>query len=300
MKINLEALKTLETIDRCGSFSLAAQELCRVPSALTYTIHALEEQLDIKVFDRKGHRAILTPLGKHILEEGKKLLIAAKQLEQSVKLRQSGWEETISLAYDQVIPFKNFLFLIEAFYQECPGVELKWSGEVLGGCWDALLSHRAMISIGVSGEPPQREDLSIMHLGQVEFVFLVSPHHSLAKIKGQLTHQAIRENRIIAVSDSARGFSARSSGILPGQKTLTVSTFQEKIDAMIMGLGVGYLPLQMAQPYLDEGSLLVKKVDKLKTKASFATAWRPSMVGKGMQWLINKLSDPIIQKQILM
>lgn len=298
MKITLEALTTLEAIDRCGTFALAAKELHRVPSALTYTINNLESHFNVKIFNRKGHRATLTPMGIHFLQEGKKLLMAAKQLEKNIKMHQSGWEDVISIAYDQVIPFKNFLFLIEQFYEQCPGIELKWTGEILGGCWDALLTDRAMLAIGVNGEPPAREEVSLAHLGEVEFVFLVSPNHKLAKKVERITNEEILEQRLIVIADSARRFSARTSGILPGQNILTVSNFQEKIEAMVSGLGFGYLPLLMAQDYINSGKLIRKKVDKLKSKAMFSTAWRPNHIGKGVQWFVSKLSDKAIQKRI--
>lgn len=298
MKITLEALKTLESIDRCGSFALAAKELFRVPSALTYTIKNLESEFDEKIFNRDGHRAILTPFGKKLLSEGKGLLLAAQRLEKNLTLYQSGWEEIISIAYDRLIPFKNILFLIEDFYRECPNVELKISGEILGGCWDALLSNRAMLSIGVSGEPPLREDISMIHLGSVEFVFLVSAAHPLVSMNGKISNKEISQYRSIVVADTSRGFMPRTSGILPEQSTLTVSTFEEKVEAMVSGLGVGYLPLIIAQPYIDSGDLVIKKVDKLKSKGILSTAWRPSQVGNGMQWLINKLSQQSVIKRL--
>ncbi len=299
MKITLDGLKVLETIHRCGSFALAAKELHRVPSALSYTISTLESQFDSKIFDRTGHRAKLTPFGMRLFEEGKRLLSAALQLEKNVTMFKSGWEESITIAYDQIIPFKNFLFLIEEFYKQCPGVALKWSGEVLGGCWDALIYDRAMLSIGVSGDPPVRENVAIINLGQVEFVFLVSAHHPLAKKGKVISNDDVRLYRSIAVADTARGYSPRTTGILPGQNILTVSTFSEKIDAMIAGIGIGYLPLHMAQSYIDSGELIQKQVEKLKSKHTLSTAWRPNGVGKGLEWLIARLSDEGVCQRIL-
>ncbi len=302
MKITLDALKTLEVIERCGTFALAAQELCRVPSALTYTVNTLENQLNAKIFDRTGHRAKLTPTGKLILKEGKKLLNSASQFEKSIQLHQSGWEETVTIAYDRLIPFNNLLFLIDEFYQECPaGVQLKWSGEILGGCWDALYSYRADLAIGVTGDPPEREDISMMELGHVEFIYVVCANHPFAKKEGLITNEEIKEQRSIAIADTARGFMPRSSGILPGQNVLTVSNFQEKIDAMLAGLGVGYLPILLAQDYIQAGKLVVKEVEQLpsKSKTLLSTAWRQNLMGNGVAWFIKKLKDKKVRRKIL-
>jgi DNA-binding transcriptional LysR family regulator len=299
MKISLEALITLEAIEKYGSFAQAAKALHRVPSALTYTINTLETQLHIQIFDRSGHKAILTPVGRLLLEEGTKLIQNASQLEKAIQLQQSGWEAELLMVYDRIIPFKNLLFLLEAFYEECPGVELKLSGEVLGGCWDALLSGRATVAIGVTGDSPIRDDMAQKPLGTVDFEFVVGANHPLSKVKGALSNSDIVQYRSIAVADSANVITRRTTGVLPSQKILTVSNFEEKIAALIAGLGVGYLPTGLAKSYIAKRQLVAKEVQRLKTRGTVGLAWRPSMAGKGAKWFIEKLSEPEIIKKLL-
>ena len=55
MKLTLDGLEVLDAIDRRGSFAAAAEELHRVPSAITYSVQQMEESLDIALFDRRGH-----------------------------------------------------------------------------------------------------------------------------------------------------------------------------------------------------------------------------------------------------
>ena len=45
-------------------FAAAAEELHRVPSAVTYAVQKLEQDLGVSIFDRRGHRAKLTPVGR--------------------------------------------------------------------------------------------------------------------------------------------------------------------------------------------------------------------------------------------
>lgn len=62
-------LEALDAIDRHGSF--AAASLYRVPSAISYTINQLESELGTRVFNRSGHRAVLTLAGRLLLTEGR-------------------------------------------------------------------------------------------------------------------------------------------------------------------------------------------------------------------------------------
>lgn len=93
MKITLESLQILDAIDRRGSFAAAAEEVFRVPSALTYTMQKLESDLGVALFDRAGRRALLTPAGRALLDEGRILLQAADALECRVQRVATGWED---------------------------------------------------------------------------------------------------------------------------------------------------------------------------------------------------------------
>ncbi len=87
-----------------GSFAAASAKLFKTPSALSYTIHRLESDLNIQLLDRSGHRARFTPCGQMLLEKGREVLHIARELEiRAVKLQQ-GWENSLRLAVDSTFP----------------------------------------------------------------------------------------------------------------------------------------------------------------------------------------------------
>ena len=144
----------MDAIDRKGSFAAAAAELHRVPSALTYTIQQLEQGLDVMLFDRRGHRARLTPAGHELLSEGRHLLRAATDLECRIQQVAKGWETELRIAVDTIIGTEKFFPLLDDFYREKSGTRIRLLTEVLGGSWDALASERADLVSGVSGDAP--------------------------------------------------------------------------------------------------------------------------------------------------
>ena len=133
MKLTLDALLVLDAIDRKGSFAAAAKELYRVPSAITYTIRKLEQDLDAPLFDRSGHKAELTPAGEKLLEDGRSLLRAASELEAAVKRTATGWESELRIALSDILPHGDLLSLVNKFYQENYGTQIRISREVLPG-----------------------------------------------------------------------------------------------------------------------------------------------------------------------
>ena len=115
MRLSLDALQALDAIAREGSFAKAAEVLHKVPSALTYTMQKLESDLDVAIFDRSGKRAVLTPIGLALLEQGRELLRQADGVERRIKRLGEGWEATLTIAYDGVVPFEWMLPLIRDF-----------------------------------------------------------------------------------------------------------------------------------------------------------------------------------------
>lgn len=62
----LSKLHTFEVAARHGSFSLAAQELSMTPSAISHRINKLEQEMDVKLFERAHRKILLTAEGKRI------------------------------------------------------------------------------------------------------------------------------------------------------------------------------------------------------------------------------------------
>jgi len=294
IKLSLEALEVIDAIDRKGSFAAAAESLYRVPSALTYTIRRLEEDLGLELFDRSGHRATLTAAGAELLKEGRYLLDAAHTLEQRVQRIATGVETDITIAISDLFDFKPILHILQDFYQQGFGTRVKLLREVYGGSWDALQSGRADISIGAPGDAPPGGVFSTHLLGQLEFVFAVAPHHPLAALPEPLSASDIVQHRVVAAADSSRNLPPRTSGILTGQDILTVPDMHTKLQAQISGIAIGYLPKFLAQTAANQGQLLIKQVSEPKPLAPIFIAWRqqrPPEMGKAMQWLLKQCTQ---------
>ncbi len=102
--LTLEAFRVMDAIDRRGSFAAAADELGRVPSALSYTMQKLEEELDVVLFDRSGHRTKFTNVGRMLLERGRVLLEAADKLTTDAEALARGWETHLTLVTEALVP----------------------------------------------------------------------------------------------------------------------------------------------------------------------------------------------------
>ena len=295
-----ESLVMVDTIARTGSFAAAARELGKVPSALTYSVRQLEEALDVLLFDRSSRQAQFTPAGLELLSEGRRLLDQMDAVAHRVRRVATGWEAELTVAVDGVLSQVTVFELCEAFFALCdrsntPGTRLRLRTEVLAGTWEALSSGQADLAVGVvtnmHTSPPPGVQVAV--LGHMDFVFAVAPHHPLAQVEAPLGD-----------ADSARQVSPITVNLLPGQDVLTVSSMQAKVEAHVRCMGCGFLPEPVARRHIEAGRLVVKQVQRPRSKAEFGYAWRAhsnhdASLGLGLQWWLQQLSHQSTRQALL-
>lgn len=202
---------------------------------------------------------------------------------------ESGWESDLTLAVDASFPFARLLPLIDEFYRNHHHTRLRFSHEVLAGSWEALIHGCADIIIGAICEPPSRAGYAFSPLGQLEYVFAVAPHHPLAAQPEPLQKSSIRQHRAVVVHDSSRVNSPQSLHVLDEQDQLTVFSFEAKLQAQLAGLGCGYLPHYLAEPYLKTGQLVTKSVEAERDSDTAYFGWRESASGLASLWWRERL-----------
>jgi len=299
MRISLESLQVIDAIDRKGSFAAAAEDLHRVPSAVTYSVRQLEEALGIELFDRSGHRAVLTGAGRELLAEGRVLLQAAADLECRVQQVAKGWESELRIAVDTVIGLDKLFAVVSEFYEQKSGTRLRFSHEVLGGTWDALASGRADLVIGASGDAPPGRSYATRILGRVEMQFVAAPFHPIVKEPTPLTDKAIQKYRAVSIADSSRLLPPRTVGLISGQDVLTVPSLEAKCDAHVEGLGVGFLPRWIAEREALAGRLRILPVEGQRPVGELLVAWRPGLEGRALKWFVKRIEDPLVSAALL-
>lgn len=297
-----DALAMLQTIAEKGSFAAAARASHMVPSALTYRVRQMEDALDVLLFDRSSRQARLTAAGAELLREGVRVLADLDAIANRVKRVATGWEPQLTIAVDSIINHATVMELCKDFLAPDPPTRLKLRDETLSGTLEALTSGQADLALGVALDAGSAAGLEREPLGTVRFAFVVAPHHPLAQAPEPLSDDMIRRHRAVAVADSVQRGGGITVGLLPGQDVLTVSSMPAKLDAQIRGLGVGFLATCLAQPYMDTGRLVVKRVERAEQQIPFSYAWRKgsrSAQGRALLWWLERLRSGVTRAALL-
>ena len=76
---------SLLQVYQCGSFMAAAKKLSITQPAVSHHIKALEEELHVLIFDRRGGKVVLTREGEEVIKCAKKMLGLYQNLQQDLR-----------------------------------------------------------------------------------------------------------------------------------------------------------------------------------------------------------------------
>ena len=285
--LTLEALRVMDAIDRRGSFAAAADELGRVPSALSYTMQKLEEELDVVLFDRSGHRTKFTNVGRMLLERGRILLEAADKLTTDAEALSRGWETHITVVCEALVPATQLFPLVDKRSKKA-NTQLSLMTEVLAGAWERLEQGRADIVIAPDMHFRSSSEINVRKLYKVMSVYVAAPDHPIHLEPEPLSDAVRVKYRGIAVADTARERPVLTVQLLDKQQRLTVSTIADKRQALIDGLGVATMPYPLVEQDIAEGRLRVVSAE-YSHETDIIMAWRRDSMGEAKSWLLREI-----------
>ncbi|MFY0666286.1 MAG: LysR family transcriptional regulator [Natronospirillum sp.] len=289
--ITIDLIKTLDAIDRHGSFAAAAEHLHKVPSALTYTLQKCEKDLDIILFDRSGHRAEWTESARHILKEGRHILTSLDNLAHSSQRLADGWTTQYSLALDHVLDFSQIVPMLSQAQQDIPWVPIHIQQGTLSGTWELLINHQVDLVLAPNLSKPNAAGIQTQVIGNMQMVLAVARNHPLAACEHALTEDDMADYPVVTVKDTARQIAPLTAGIRNRKREVMVPDMGTKITAQKQGLGIGFVPLHRIQKEVFRGDLVIKElVDQPDVSdIQIVAGWRQGDSDKTHQWVMQHL-----------
>lgn len=249
-RITLEQWRCLVAVVDAGGYAKAAEMLHKSQSSVTYAVQKLEQLLDVKAFEIRGRKAVLTPTGELLCRRARLLLDEAGGTELAARKASAGWEAEITLAVEVLFPTWLMLECLDAFGAESPQTRIELFETVTGGGPEALLEYHADIALtphipaGFTGEP----------LMLIRAIPVAHPDHPLHRLGRDVTPRDLRRHRHLVVRDTAT-WRDKESPVLSAEQRWTVSNMPTSIGAACRGYGFAWLPAEKIRGELAEGTL---------------------------------------------
>jgi DNA-binding transcriptional LysR family regulator len=235
--VTLDQARALDALERTGTFAHAAQELQRGHTSVLYLLKTLEDALGFAVLDRSGYRTRLTAKGLRVLEGCRGMLAAEAALATTVTELRAGWEPTVSVVFDGIVPIEPLLRALGHLVKEKVPTKFEVRAEFLSGVEEAFAHGHADVMIAVL--PPRVRNLAVVALPPLQASLVARADHPLAK--GRHDEQALRSELLLTVRGSDPRLDLSTAG-LEAHSTVLLNDFGSKRTAILAGIGYGWLP----------------------------------------------------------
>lgn len=176
--MDLRELRTFRTVATLLSFNRAAQVLHYAQSTVSAQVQALEEDLDVRLFDRLGRAVILTEAGERLLAYAEKLLDVAEEARAEVK---GGSEAlgTLTIRVPESLCVLRLPPVLARFQARFPRVRLNLTTCTHEGLAKDLRQGVTDLAF-LLADTITAADLEVEHLGAERLVLAAPPGHPLA------------------------------------------------------------------------------------------------------------------------
>ncbi|MFD1385320.1 LysR family transcriptional regulator [Oceanobacillus oncorhynchi subsp. oncorhynchi] len=255
--MELRQLNTFHTVATTLNFSRAAEALNYVPSNVTMQIKALEEELNVRLFDRLGKQLVLTTAGKRFLTHVQDILNKLDEARSSVHDNEilSG---TLTISANEVVCAYRLPEVFKLFRFRYPGVRLIFRSVSNQQLKQTLFEGTSDVAF-ILDEPIQSTGLAVEALTEENFRLFVAPDHPLAKQTAIQLEDFYGEVFLI----NEKGCPYRTmfdqtfkKGDIDSISSLEFQSAEAIKQCAISGIGIAFLPKIVTEVEVERGELV--------------------------------------------
>jgi len=236
----------------------AAERLFVTQPAVSLALKRLEETVGVRLIDRGSGKLTMTPAGEALYPEACKLYATISRLPITFKHAPQSVSGKISISTISQVISNDFDIALSKFFKKYPKVELSISVKTVVEITREV--ELGQITLGVCGGVIP-DILTKRWLLKEDFGLFCGKSHSLFG-KSNLTFDDLREEPFITFTADVLGGNHMSAvtalrasasiGQFVRGRSCNVSEVRRMIE---IGLGIGLLPIHLAVPYVQSGSL---------------------------------------------
>ena len=173
--MTLQQLRYILAIDKYRHFGKAAEAYGLTQSTLSLMVKKLEEELDVRLFDRDAHPVVPTEMGREVLERAKMVVYHAEQITEMTRSEKEMLSGPLKLALISTVAPVLVPGLFKYFGTHYPSLSLQTEEMLTSTIKDKL--RKAEVDMGILAGPLQEPGLLEIPLYHERFLAYVSPRN---------------------------------------------------------------------------------------------------------------------------
>ena len=277
-------LKVFRVVAAHLNFSRAAEELLLSQPAVTLQIRALEEELGVPLFDRKGGQITLTPGGLALLPYALKLKDVSDEALAAVILASGMQAGSLALGASQTIGQYLLPNFVAGFLHDNPRANITAMSGNSDQMLEALIAHKIQLAL-IEG-PALRKDVHVEPFMEDRIVLAVPASHEWAEteIEVDMLRNApllMREfgsgsRRVVENALSKCGIKRKDLHV-----RMELDSTEGLLSAVESGLGVTFVSQWAARNHVALNTIKLVHVRDLKLSRKFSLAYPTGPVPTG-------------------
>jgi DNA-binding transcriptional LysR family regulator len=257
----LRQLKVFETVARHLSYSRAAEELHLTQPAVSIQIKTLEGHVGLALLEQLGKKIYLTPGGAELLHHSRAIIQQFQEAEEALTQFKGISGGKLNVA---VISAGDYFFprLLVEFARRHPGVKLNLTvhnrEQLLGQLAENLTDVAVMV------RPPLEMDTLNESFAPHPYVIVAPPDHPLAG-KKKIPMAVLKREPFVVREKGSDTWNSMEDGFGHHLRDLNIAMEIKSTEtikqAVIAGMGVGFLSAHTISLELQAGSLVVLDVE---------------------------------------
>jgi DNA-binding transcriptional LysR family regulator len=239
--LSLFRLRVFVAVVDEGGYAAAARALDVAQPTVIFHVRALCRIYNAQLLLFENHKLVLTPAGQAVYRAAKLLLRDAGNLQRAVEELRDGQVGQLKVGASMALEMPSFLrHVLAPFRRAHPRVQLAVHFGHSVDIAERVHNRELDLAYVLNFHFPNGVRHERLH--DAEFVFVVSPHHPLARLERITPHQIADAGIIAAPIDSVTWANyillLRASGIENPTIALEMDGFQPRVLAAQLGWGV--------------------------------------------------------------
>ena len=256
--MTLTELKYIVAVAREKHFGRAAEACFVSQPTLSVAVKKLEEELDLKIFERGGNEISVTPLGEQIVRQAQQVLEQAAQIKEIAKLGKDPLSGPLRLGVIYTISPYLLPDLVRQAIEHVPQMPLMLQENFTVKLLEML--RQGELDCAILAEPFPDAGLAVAPLYDEPFVAALPAGHALARRKSLSAEELKRETMLLlgtghcfrdhvleVCPEYARFASLSSTGSEGIRKSFEGSSLETIKHMVASGMGVTVVP-QLSVP----------------------------------------------------
>ncbi len=273
-----------------GSITAAARSLGKSHGTLSVALSNLEVDLGVALFDRSGHKPVLTPYGEELLEYARSVLSMSDTLVKKAHGLNKGIEPSLTLAVDDCMSPGRLTDLLKQIQLHYPQLNLELLQPSSPDIPALVQQNRAQLGITVN-QSVLPVDYHSRTLGHLQMVVIAGADHPLA---GR-THLSLEDMAGHLQIWPASRHSLHAFFYPPvSPHRWTVERMSEVVDMVEAGIGWSVVPSHLVAAGLKRKTLV--ELDHEMSSASQVLPvdmiWHKGLsLGPAARWIISNVEN---------